>query len=46
MPRDFRIYLHDILESIEKIQEYTEGMTFSDFFSDSKTVKILLGRFV
>jgi len=45
MPRDFRIYLHDILESIEKIQEYTEGMTFSDFFSDSKTVDAVVRNF-
>lgn len=45
MPRDFRIYLLDILESVEKIQEYTEGMTFSDFFSDSKTIDAVVHNF-
>lgn len=27
MPRDFELYLEDIREAIEKIQNYTSGMT-------------------
>lgn len=37
MPRDFKIYLDDILESIEKINNYTSGMALEDFKYDPKT---------
>ena len=29
MPRDYKLYLEDILRSIEKIEEYRKGITFS-----------------
>lgn len=29
--RNPRLYLQDILDSIEKIEQYTEGMKFADF---------------
>ncbi|MEO2151446.1 MAG: DUF86 domain-containing protein [Thermococcus sp.] len=29
--RDYRLYIEDILEAIEKIEEYTEGMTLEEF---------------
>jgi uncharacterized protein with HEPN domain len=45
MRKDFKIYLYDILESIEKIQEYIEGMTFSDFYNDSKTIDAVVLNF-
>ncbi|WFN35280.1 DUF86 domain-containing protein [Methanogenium sp. S4BF] len=31
MPRDYSLYLHDILESVERIQRYTHGMSYEDF---------------
>ena len=31
MSRDYNLYLQDILEAIERIQRYTEGMSFVDF---------------
>lgn len=31
MPRDYKIYLKDILESIAKIDEYTKGVSFDEF---------------
>ena len=31
MPRDYKIYLKDILESIAKIDEYTKGVSFAEF---------------
>ncbi len=37
MPRDFEVFLQDILEAIEKILSYTIGMSFESFASDSKT---------
>ena len=38
MSRDYRLYLRDILESGEKIQQYVAGMTFDEFILDGKTV--------
>ena len=29
--RDYRLYIEDILEAIEKIEEYTEGITLEEF---------------
>lgn len=31
MSRDYNLYLQDILEAVERIQRYTEGMSFEDF---------------
>ncbi|MCK4613724.1 MAG: DUF86 domain-containing protein [Thermoplasmata archaeon] len=33
--RDISLFFQDILESIEKIENYTEGMTFQDFLRNS-----------
>ncbi len=35
--RDFRDYLHDILISIDSIQEFIAGMTQDQFLQDKKT---------
>jgi len=37
MPRDPRLYLEEILESIKRIQEYTVGMASEQFLADRKT---------
>ena len=29
--RDYRLYIEDILEAIERIEEYTEGMMLEEF---------------
>jgi len=31
MPRDYRLYLDDILESCRKIRQFTEGASFQEF---------------
>ena len=31
MPKDYRVYLDDILEAIEKIEKYTKGMAYENF---------------
>jgi len=36
--REFVDYLRDILDSIEKVGRFTEGMDFEHFSSDEKTV--------
>jgi uncharacterized protein with HEPN domain len=37
MPRDFRLFLDDILESVTRIREYTSGMDYDAFLQDPKT---------
>jgi len=37
MHRDFRLYLDDILDAVQQIRIYTEGMHESDFSKDRKT---------
>jgi uncharacterized protein with HEPN domain len=38
MPRDYRLYLDDILEAIDRIQGYVEGMDYSGFAADQRTM--------
>jgi len=35
--RDWRVILADILESINKIENYVEGITYEQFMQDNKT---------
>ena len=37
MPRDYRLFLEDILESLENISADTRDMSFAEFASDRKT---------
>jgi len=37
MPRDVRIYLEDIVTSIDRIREYTRGVSLDGFLADTKT---------
>lgn len=45
MPRDYRVYLDDILESCMKIRQFTEGMSFQDFERDVKTQDAVIRNF-
>ena len=38
MPRDFKLYLEDILEAVARIERYTAGQSFQQFSHDEKTV--------
>ncbi len=38
MRRDYKVYLEDILEAVEKIRIYTTGLTLEGFKKDSKTM--------
>lgn len=42
MKRDPRLYLDDILDAIEKIENYVKGLTFEEFSEDSKTVDAIV----
>ena len=45
MTRDARLYLYDILESIEKIEQYTANLTFEDFAANSMVVDAVVRNF-
>ena len=36
--RDFQVYVEDIVDAIDSIEEYTEELTFERFVKDKKTV--------
>ena len=38
MPRDFEVYLEDILQAINKIRSYTAGLTRESFAQDSMRI--------
>ncbi len=38
MPRDYEVYLEDILQAITKIRQYTAGLSPAAFAGDAKTV--------
>lgn len=42
MPRDYRLYLEDILESVTKIEGYLEGVSLQEFAEDSMRVDAVL----
>ncbi|MEW6110490.1 MAG: DUF86 domain-containing protein [Thermodesulfobacteriota bacterium] len=37
MPRDYRLYLDDILESCRRVRQYTDGISLEEFRTDLKT---------
>jgi len=45
MSRDVRLYLLDILEAIEKIQQYTANLTFEDFAANSMVIDAVVRNF-
>lgn len=36
--RSYLLYLEDILKSCNKVQRYTDGMSFEDFLADERTL--------
>ncbi len=36
--RSYLLYLEDILKSCDKVQRYTNGMSFEDFLADERTM--------
>ena len=43
--RDFQLYLEDILNAIENIQEYTNNLSFEKFAQDKKTIDATIRNF-
>lgn len=40
--RDIRDYINDLIEACEDILAFTEGMSYSDFANDKKTVNAVI----
>ena len=45
MNRDYRLYIDDIIEAIEKIEKYVKGLTFDEFARDTKTIDAVTRNF-
>jgi uncharacterized protein with HEPN domain len=45
MKRDYRLYIDDLLEAIEKIEKYVGGLSFDEFSQDSKTIDAVIRNF-
>ena len=44
--KSWKIRIHDILNSVETIEKYTEGMRFEDFSADRKTVDAVMRHLI
>lgn len=40
-----RLYIHDIVDSIEKIEDYTKDLSFEQFSDDQKTIDAVIRNF-
>ncbi|MHA1353291.1 MAG: HepT-like ribonuclease domain-containing protein, partial [Candidatus Heimdallarchaeaceae archaeon] len=45
MKRDYRLFLKDIIEAIESIEEFIEGINFKEFINDDKTASAVIRKF-
>jgi len=45
MKRKPKVYLNDILEALQKIKNYTEGLNFDKFSEDPKTIDATIRNF-
>ena len=45
MPREWRVRIEDILESIAKIERYLDGMDFQHFERDDRTLDAVIRNF-
>ena len=45
-PRDWKLRIRDIAKAIRNVRSYTEGMNYSDFVSDPKTVDAVIRNFI
>jgi hypothetical protein len=43
--RDFQVYIEDIIEDINAIEEYTKGLTYDAFAKDRRTVDAVIRNF-
>jgi uncharacterized protein with HEPN domain len=43
--REFQVYLEDVIDAIDSIEEYTRGLTYDAFAKDRKTVDAVVRNF-
>jgi len=43
--REWRFRVHDILEAIDRIQQYTSGMSYEGFCLDQRTIDAVTWNF-
>ena len=43
--RDYRLYIDDIIEAIEKIEEYSRGLSFDEFSRDCQVIDATIRNF-
>ena len=44
MKRDYRLFIKDIVDAIESIEEFVAGMDFEGFKNDDKTVSAVVRK--
>jgi uncharacterized protein with HEPN domain len=44
--RDWKFRIHDILDAVGKVREYTQGMDFKSFTEDRKTVDAVVRNLI
>jgi len=42
--REYKDYLTDIMEAMDRIEKFTEGLTFEDFKNDDKTISAVIRK--
>ena len=45
MKKDYKLYLKDIAEAMESIEQFVKGVTFDDFVKDDKTASAVIRKF-
>jgi len=45
LKRDYRLFLKDIINAMEAIESFIEGMEFDDFIKDDKTSSAVIRKF-
>lgn len=44
MKRNYQMFIRDIWDSINKIEQFVEGLSFEDFVNDDKTVSAVIRK--
>ena len=45
MKRDYKLFIRDIINSMEAIENFVEGMEFEDLIEDDKTLSAVIRKF-
>jgi len=44
LKREYKLFIKDIMESIERIEEFVRGMNFDEFVQDDKTASAVVWK--